>query len=519
MLDEKDIPIDIHSSKLLDWLLSRRHCNKDWQKNVMIIREKISAAIRDMPEDERIVKLLQGSYINYFHCARIVNILKDTEKGTKNFLGYYSSQRMNDWMSFFFHWTPACDRYNGWCQIQQMYEKGNIHLAEAAQILQRMVQYEIPVLKKQISKCDQTITDCIKKEKDYAKQMVDGKKQYEKELWKLGIEAKLRVLLGVHLKREIISLLTDLPSFLDEMTKSISSLNEPLQYYEQFQAYLHQNKTQNVVLLPLCRLLMEKGAQVTVYEWKNGVKPVRIELPSLDAWLNEEVNNAEEIDFGNDLIIPDDEIDFGDSKFQIEVVGDEIGDANDGIARGLDALTILENSQTRNLIYFELRELEKFLVIRREDETIESVSDIYILGIEERPEALKKVTVEKIDKWSMHVSEIINKLIDTQKANLFRIRSSPHHVDLRYVEKLVETLEQKRSLEGRYEKMRDLMIEKQSEMRISMQKAHETLNGICEASKLLKKKSQKYIREGNFCDKLTDLILKTRNFQEEVVSS
>nr|CRZ25206.1 Bm7301 [Brugia malayi] len=457
MLDEKDIPIDIHSSKLLDWLLSRRHCNKDWQKNVMIIREKISVAIRDMPEDERIVKLLQGSYINYFHCARIVNILKDTEKGTKNFLGYYSSQRMNDWM-----------------QIQQMYEKGNIHLAEAAQILQRMIQYEIPVLKKQISKCDQTITDCVKKEKDYARQMADSKKQYEKELWKLGIE-------GVHLKREIISLLTDLPSFLDEMTKSISSLNEPLQYYEQFQAYLHQNKTQNV-LLPLCRLLMEKGAQVTVYEWKNGVKPVSIESPSLDAWLNEEINNAEEIDFGDDFIVPDDEIDFGDSKFQIEVVGNEKVDANDGIARGLDALTVLENSQTRSLIYFELRELEKFLIIRREDETIENVSDIYILGIEERPAALKKVTVEKIDKWSMHVSEIINKLIDTQKAILFRIRSSPQ-----YVEKLVETLEQKRSLEGRYEKMRDLMIEKQSEMRISMQKAHETLNGICEASKLLQK--------------------------------
>lgn len=36
--------------------------------------------------------------INYFHCVRIVEILKDTEKDTKNFLGYYSSQRMNDWM-------------------------------------------------------------------------------------------------------------------------------------------------------------------------------------------------------------------------------------------------------------------------------------------------------------------------------------------------------------------------------------------------------------------------------------
>ncbi|KAM3716819.1 CDK5RAP3-like protein [Dirofilaria immitis] len=279
MVNEMEIPIDIHCNKLLDWLLSRRHCNKDWQKSVMIIREKISEAIQDMPEDERIVKLLQGSYINYFHCIRIVDILKDTEKGTKNFLGYYSSQRMNDWM-----------------EIQKMYEKKNIHLAEAAQILQRMIQYEIPALKKQISKSDQTITDCMKKENDYTKQIIDSRKQYEKELLKLGIE-------GVQLRQEILSLLADFPSFLDEITRSISSLNEPLNYYEQFQAYLHQNKKQNI-LLPLCRLLMKKGANVTVYEWKNNVKPARIELPSLDAWANEmtENNADDEIDFGDDMI-------------------------------------------------------------------------------------------------------------------------------------------------------------------------------------------------------------------------
>ncbi|KAL3985670.1 hypothetical protein ACH3XW_39565 [Acanthocheilonema viteae] len=464
MIDEKEIPIDIHSGKLLDWLLSRRHCNRDWQKNVMVIREKISAAIQDMPEDERIVKLLQGSYINYFHCVQIVNILKDTEKGTKNFLGYYSSQRMNDWM-----------------QIQQMYEKGNIHLAEAAQILQRMIQYEIPALKKQISKCDQTIIDCAKKERDYAKQMVDSKKQYEKELLKMGIK-------GIDLRREILSLLADLPSFLDEITRSISSLNEPLQYYEQFRAYLHLNETPNIVLLPLCRLLMEKGAEVTVYEWKNGVKPARIELPSLDGRVNEKANNAEEIDFGDDLIIPDNEIDFGDSEFQIDVIGDEKGDVNDGVARGLDALTILENPQTRNHIYFELRELEKFLLMRREDETTESISDIYILGMEERPAALRKITVEKIDKWSMHVSQIINSLTDPQKAHLFRIRSSPQ-----YVEKLMEILDQKRSLEERYRKMKDLMIEKQNEMQMSIVKAHETLDRICETSKILQKQIEEEI--------------------------
>ncbi|RCN24662.1 hypothetical protein ANCCAN_29637 [Ancylostoma caninum] len=61
MTDVKDLPIDIHSGKLLDWLISRRHCQKDWQKNVLVIREKIKHAILDMPESDEVVQLLQGS--------------------------------------------------------------------------------------------------------------------------------------------------------------------------------------------------------------------------------------------------------------------------------------------------------------------------------------------------------------------------------------------------------------------------------------------------------------------------
>ena len=60
------IVIDCHCKffnwfRIADWLLSRRHCNKDWQKNVLVIREKIKTAILDMPESEEIVNLLQGS--------------------------------------------------------------------------------------------------------------------------------------------------------------------------------------------------------------------------------------------------------------------------------------------------------------------------------------------------------------------------------------------------------------------------------------------------------------------------
>ena len=34
------------------------------------------------------------SAINYFHCRRIIELLKDTECGEKNIFGQYSSQKM-----------------------------------------------------------------------------------------------------------------------------------------------------------------------------------------------------------------------------------------------------------------------------------------------------------------------------------------------------------------------------------------------------------------------------------------
>lgn len=44
-----------------DWLVDRRHCNLKWQSLVLTIREKINAAIQDMPESEEIAQLLSGS--------------------------------------------------------------------------------------------------------------------------------------------------------------------------------------------------------------------------------------------------------------------------------------------------------------------------------------------------------------------------------------------------------------------------------------------------------------------------
>lgn len=76
--------------------------------------------------------------INYFHCLQIVEILKETEADTRSIFGRYGSQRMKDWQ-----------------EIVYLYEKDNIYLAEASQLLMRNVAYEIPGIKKSIARCEQ----------------------------------------------------------------------------------------------------------------------------------------------------------------------------------------------------------------------------------------------------------------------------------------------------------------------------------------------------------------------------
>jgi len=115
-MDETSLPIDIQCRKLLDWLISRRICNREWHEKICKVREKIGYALKDMPEHPEVRELLSGSNINFFNCIKIVEILKETEKDSKNFFGQYGSQRMTDWK-----------------EVLRLYENDNIYIAEASQ--------------------------------------------------------------------------------------------------------------------------------------------------------------------------------------------------------------------------------------------------------------------------------------------------------------------------------------------------------------------------------------------------
>ena len=47
-MSEQEIPIDIAVRKLVDWLISRRLCQKDWHQHVTAIRFIVSLSIVDL---------------------------------------------------------------------------------------------------------------------------------------------------------------------------------------------------------------------------------------------------------------------------------------------------------------------------------------------------------------------------------------------------------------------------------------------------------------------------------------
>ncbi|KAM6238712.1 LOW QUALITY PROTEIN: CDK5 regulatory subunit-associated protein 3 [Porphyrio hochstetteri] len=250
--DYRNVPIDIQTSKLLDWLVDRRHCNLKWQSKVLTIRQKINVAIQDMPENEEIKQLLSGAYLHYFHCLRIVEILKDTELSTKNLFGRYSSQRMKDWQ-----------------EIVSLYEKENTYLAELASLLVRSISYEIPSLRKQLSRCQQAQQDFARREEECELGAAEQRERFLASCRQYGIT-------GDNVRQELLALVQDLPALLGEIGAGASTLSEPIELYQACVEFVCQSPTELVV--PLLRYVGERG-NTTVHEWRTGRPPLRLQRP------------------------------------------------------------------------------------------------------------------------------------------------------------------------------------------------------------------------------------------------
>ncbi|KAJ8264660.1 hypothetical protein GJAV_G00152230 [Gymnothorax javanicus] len=456
----QNLPIDIQTSKLLDWLVDRRHCNLKWQNAVVAIREKINAAIQDMPENEEIKQLLSGSYIHYFHCQRIIEILKGTEASSKNIFGRYSSQRMKDWQ-----------------EIVSLYEKDNTYLVELASMLVRSVSYEGPALRKQVSKAKQLQQELSRRELECQSAAADMREKFYASCKQYGIT-------GENVARELQALVKDLPTVLEQLGKDADAVEEPIKLYGAFTSFVCE---WSEPVVPMLTFVQQKG-NTTVYEWRTGSPPSVIERPKVDEPPPDTVTE-ETIDWG-DLSTADGAGDYGitvedgvDWGISLEPSAEEAGsdgidwgtddaspvgievvdmgtDCPEGVARGEDALSLLENPQTRGQFIDELMELELFLC-QRLSEMSEEADVVAMSQFQLAPAAVQAQTRERVGDMLTAVRSLLDRLTNVRMQHLFTIQASP-----RYVERVSEILRQKL-------KQADILLLKQSSQAERRQEALE----------------------------------------------
>lgn len=497
-MEEQDIPIDINSGRLLEWLLNRRHCNKDWQTHILAIREKINNAIQDMPVHEGIAKLLSGTHINYFHCKTIVEILKETEADTKNLFGRYGSQRMKDWQ-----------------EIVRLYENNNIYLAEAAQMMIRNMNYEVPGFKKQIQKLEQMQNELDKKEAEYKKSESIAESEFNTICKQLGIS-------GHHIKRELVERLAELPEIYQSVAKKTKSVANVVEFYNAFVEYT-LGRSHNGGCVPIVNYIIEKG-NTTTYEWTYGEAPLSVVETPLDISLDDDENQLNDtidfgdgpvdganisgldlngsIDFGEVSLEAEGDIDWGDvnaDQIAIENIDYNVslesgivveGDGHDGgVATGKEALTILDNPTTRNDFIDQLFELEAFLKLRLYEFKGDNSKNLLSMSqMQEASPILQLATLDSTQKMLDNVQIILSEILDSKVQHLHNIKHSP-----RYVDALVATLKQKLCLVEKMKSLQKAIKEKKEEIRQQVLDIQPILKLVIKRTKELQNEIEKDI--------------------------
>ncbi|NXA56635.1 CK5P3 protein, partial [Nothocercus julius] len=378
--------------------------------------------------------------IHYFHCLRIVEILKGTEASTKNLFGRYSSQRMKDWQ-----------------EIVSLYEKENTYLAELSSLLVRSVSYEVPSLRRQIGRCQQAQQDFARREEECQLRAAELRERFHGSCKQYGIT-------GDNVRQELLALVKDLPSLLADVGAGASALSEAIELYQACVEFVCESSAEQVT--PLLRHVAKRG-NTTVYEWRTGLEPVRVERPQVEEVPEQPKEHA--IDWGDFTLEPtpgstgaaadggaqadeidwgitlepgprqDDGIDWGDGEgdgAQITVL-DAGTEVPEGVACGSDALTLLENPETRSQFIDELMELELFLS-QRLAEMGEEADVLAVSQFQLAPAVLQGQSSAHVASLLASAQALLGQLSSRRMQHLFMILASP-----RYVDRVSELLQQK----------------------------------------------------------------------------
>ncbi|XP_017839782.1 CDK5RAP3-like protein isoform X2 [Drosophila busckii] len=481
-MNESEIPIDIATLKLQDWLISRRIVPKNVQAPLKDIHAKISNALQDMPANEQLIKLLTGSNINYLHVKQIIEILKQTEKDTKSVFGSYGSQRMKDWQ-----------------EVCRLYEKNATYLAETAQIYVRNVNYEIPGVRKQMAKVEQQTDDSLKRAHDLSKPEAQLLAEHAALLEQLGVK-------GDNLHAEFINALGSLPQLYAKSLQNVGRVQAGIDMYAEISGQQH--------CLPILRHLVEHG-NTTVYQYIHKEAPLAIEEPEVRLNLSvcnsssSKESDVNEIDFGMDdnggtsSTVSAEIIDYGDLQdtdggnidwgiesaptdaveINFDIPVEEYGivvegtGMDGGTAKGDQAYTLLDSPNYRDRFLDEIYELDAFLRMRLyELKQLDNASNIMYSLMDN----ISTHDTESITKILKDVELIIQQSSDEQTRHLFQLKHSPKYADL-----LATKLQQQTKAVEKLRATREMLKNRAVELREQRQQLNPVLEELTTRTRAL----------------------------------
>ncbi|KYN40920.1 CDK5RAP3-like protein, partial [Trachymyrmex septentrionalis] len=482
---EQSIPIDINAGKLLDWLINRRHCKKDWHMNILPIRQKINNAIQNMPAHDGIASLLSGAYINYFYCVKIVQILKETEADTKNLFGRYGSQRMKDWQ-----------------EILRLYEKENVYLAEVAQMLMRNVNYEVPSIKKQIQKLEQLLAELEKKESEYKKSENIAHMEYNMLCKQLGVTSYNTV------RRELIDKVKELPEIYQKVAEKTKCLDKVVEFYKKGNTtmfeYIYGEVPASIIEPPLNIKVDEDesnkqssvDANCDIYNKSRAYyyfedSQQTIDFGNLD--LDGEIDFGEKVDLdtGGDIDWGDEgveqsimEIDYNISLEESGIVVETVGHEG-GVATACEAYTILDNPTTRSEFINQLFEVEHKYTYKKVLRLYEFKGDdknnlLSFNQMQNASSILQLSTTETTQNMLDYIQVILSEMLHDNVQHLHNIKHYPKYVDI-----VAVILKQKLNLIDRMITQQETVRQKQDDTRNQIDKLRALLKLIIQRTKEL----------------------------------
>lgn len=303
-------------------------------------------------------------------------------------------------------------------------------------MLVRNINYEVPSLKKQIAKCEQSSEESLKKSKDMVKSQNSIRSEYNAICAQLGIK-------GDNIRRELIDKLKDLPRLYAEVAGAAPDLQKAVTLYGDF------SKAHNV--LPLLQHVIRVGNS-TVYEFLYSEAPLSIEEPSLQISLEDEdtvTDNDQEIDFGDGEIdfgnggdgleAAEGDIDWGDiqveahpeAEIDFEISLEESGivvegaGMSGGVAKNDEAFTVLDSPKYRDQFLDELYELEAFLKMRLFE--LSAQTNFIAIALLDQ---ISGQDVDTIQEMLGHTEVCLTKVLNPQLQYLNQVKHSSSYIDI-----------------------------------------------------------------------------------------